>query len=56
MEWFRAIVRPTLAISSWIATIIFLATGVNIPEAWWALIAAISTFYFVHRHQEKTRQ
>ena len=53
LEFIRAIVRPTLAVSSWIATIIFLRYGVEIPDAWWALLGAITTFYFVNRHDEK---
>ncbi len=52
-ELIRAVIRPALALSSWGATIAFLATRITIPDAWWALVAAISTFYFVHRHEEK---
>lgn len=55
IEILRAVVRPFLAISCWAATIAFLATGINVPDAWWALVAAISTFYFVHRHEEKKK-
>ena len=53
IESLRACVRPLLALSCWVATIAFLAANVAIPEAWWALVAAVSTFYFVHRHEEK---
>jgi len=53
MEVLRAIVRPTLAISAWGATIIFMILKIEIPEAWWALIGSITTFYFVQRHIEK---
>ncbi len=53
IETLRASVRPTLAVSSWAATITFMATNVTIPDAWWALVSAISTFYFVSRHDEK---
>jgi len=58
MEAVRAIVRPFLAIVSWCATIAFLVMGIQIPDAWWAVVSAITTFYFVHRHEEKraTRQ
>jgi hypothetical protein len=53
IEILRAVVRPFLAISCWAATIAFLAAGMDVPEAWWALVAAVSTFYFVQRHEEK---
>ena len=53
MEKLRSVVRPVLAISSWFATIGFLATGILIPDAWWALVAGINTFYFVQRSAEK---
>jgi hypothetical protein len=56
MEQLRAAVRPLLALSSWVATIAFLATNVAIPEAWWAIVAAISTFYFVQRRDEKREE
>lgn len=53
IEILRAVVRPFLAISCWAATIAFLSAGMSVPDAWWALVAAVSTFYFVHRHEEK---
>ncbi len=56
IELIRAIVRPTLAISAWLATIGFLAAGIAVPDAWWALVAAVSTFYFVQRAQERAAQ
>jgi len=40
-------VRATLAISSWFATIGFLAFGIAIPDAWWAIVSGINVFYFV---------
>ena len=39
-------IRASLAISGWLATIAFLLLGIEIPEAWWALVSAISVFYF----------
>jgi len=39
-------VRATLAVTGWLATIFFLWIGVELPEAWWALVSAISVFYF----------
>ena len=53
IEFIRAVVRPTLAISGWLATIYFLAAGIAIPDAWWAIVAGINVFYFVQRQQEK---
>ena len=53
LEFIRGIVRPCLALSAWLATIGFLAARFEIPDAWWALVAAIQTFYFVQRGQEK---
>jgi hypothetical protein len=53
IQMLRAVVRPFLAISCWCATIAFLSAGMGVPDAWWALVAAVSTFYFVQRHEEK---
>ncbi len=53
MEILRAVVRPFLALSSWCATIAFLVLGTHIPDAWWAVVSAITTFYFVQRREEK---
>jgi len=39
-------VRATLAITAWLATIYFVAVGVELAEAWWALVGAISVVYF----------
>ena len=39
-------IRATLALSSWIATIYFLAVGIELPEVWWALVTGVSVFYF----------
>lgn len=56
LELIRGIVRPTLAISAWLATIAFLSRGIPIPDAWWSIVAALTTFYFVQRHEEKRNQ
>lgn len=56
LELIRGIVRPTLAISAWLATIAFLVMGVSIPDAWWSTVATLTTFYFVQRHEEKRNQ
>lgn len=40
-------VRGLLAVSSWLATIYFLAVGIIIPDAWWAIVAGINVFYFI---------
>jgi len=53
IEFIRAVVRPTLAISGWLATIYFLAAGIAIPDAWWAIVAAFSAYYFAARSFEK---
>jgi len=53
VEVLRAAVRPVLAISTWGATIFFMAKGTTIPDAWWALVGTITTFYFVQRAAEK---
>ena len=55
VEFIRGIVRPFLAVSAWGATIAFLCLGYNIPGEWWTLVGVISTFYFVHRHEEKKK-
>jgi hypothetical protein len=47
-------VSPILAISSWGATIAFVIIMPDkVPDTWWVLVAALSTFYFVRRHEEK---
>ena len=53
LELIRSIVRPTLAVSAWLATIAFLATGTPLSDAWWSIVATLTTFYFVQRHEEK---
>ena len=40
-------IRAALAIGAWGATIYFLASSIVIPDAWWAIVATVSTFYFV---------
>ncbi len=39
-------IRASLAVGAWGATIYFLIVGVSVPDAWWAVVAMISTFYF----------
>jgi len=40
-------IRAALAVGAWGATIYFLAANIVIPDAWWAIVATVSTFYFV---------
>ena len=39
-------IRASLAVGGWGATIYFLIAGIVIPDAWWAIVATITTFYF----------
>jgi len=56
MEVLRAVVRPVLALITTAATVTMLLLGIEIPEAWWAIQAAVITFYFTQRHEEKLRR
>jgi len=39
-------VRAVLAVAAWGATIYFLAVDISMPDAWWAIVGAVSVFYF----------
>lgn len=39
-------IRATLAVLGWLATIYMAIMQIPIAEAWWALVAGISVFYF----------
>lgn len=39
-------IRAILAVTGWFATVGFLATGIEMPEAWWAMLGVVSVFYF----------
>jgi len=39
-------VRAFLAVLAWGATVYFLAVGIEIPGAWWAIVGVVSTHYF----------
>ena len=53
IELIRAIVRPGIALGSVMATVIFIAFRISIPEPWWGILGSAITFYFVQRHDEK---
>jgi len=44
-------IRATLAVAAWLATIAFLVLKIEIPDAWWSIVAAITTFYFVQSRE-----
>lgn len=39
-------IRAALALVAWGATVYFLLVGIDIPDAWWAIVGGISVFYF----------
>lgn len=53
IEFVRAVVRPILAVTTVVGTLLLLLLGISIPDAWWGLVSAAVTFYFVYRHEEK---
>ena len=53
IELLRASVRPILALSACLGLLAMLFKGVVVPDAYWAYVGAITTFYFVQRAQEK---
>lgn len=38
-------IRATLAVSSWIAVLVFIGVGIPIPDGLWVMAAAVSGFY-----------
>lgn len=54
IEFIRAIVRPILAVTAVLGTFILLLLRIPIPETWWGLAIGAMTFYFVHRHDERS--
>jgi len=51
----RGSVRAILALGSILATIIMIFVGIEVPEWWYAVVAAISAYYFGQRSVEPPR-
>lgn len=39
-------VRAALALIAWIPTVYCVVMGIDIPDAWWAIVGGVSVFYF----------
>lgn len=53
LEFARGIVRPLSLLFAIVTTAYFIAAGTTIPDAWWGLVGAAWTYYFVSRQQPK---
>lgn len=54
IELIRASVRPIVTVLAMLATVLFIAFGVGIPDQWWIVVTGISAWWFSSRQKAAT--